>query len=221
MPSHPGVEDGTVDEAIVAAVRDQTHVLLGRTIGFSEEEWASPSRLPGWTRSHVAAHLVRNAQELTARARGELDQHDVGTPDERAHELELASLAGGLDLQIALDTSAGELDEALAASPPDRDVALTRLYEVVLHTFDMNPHDDSIHLDPEVANHLLAFHIEHWPDQDLPRLLVVSHEGLEAQLGPEGEPLRVTGPAADLLAWLARGVITDRVGGAVELPPIH
>ncbi|MCC2593366.1 maleylpyruvate isomerase family mycothiol-dependent enzyme [Tessaracoccus sp. OS52] len=231
MPSPQTVGDGTPDEGVMQAVREQTHLLLGRTISYSDEDWAQPSRLPGWTRSHVAAHLVTNARELVGVcdevARGNRTARTTRrSAQETAHALELGALADGLSLQIDLDTSAGELDEALSCpAPADARVVLRsgeelpvdqlpllRLHEVALHSFDLTPDVDELALDPEVANKLLAFRVARTPAHELPGAHIVSHEGFDH--GPSGSAPRVTGPAADLLIWLARGVVTPRVAGA-------
>lgn len=236
MPSPRIDGDGAPDENVLHAVREQTHLLLGRTIGYSEEDWAQPSRLPGWTRSHVAAHLVANARNLVAACEALADGvADValspGSADEEAHDLELGALDDGLALQIALDTSAGALHHAMAElAPGDATVRLkseqevpahliplVRLHEVTLHYFDLSPDVDDITLEPTVANDLLAFQVSRMDTVALPRVRVVSHEGFDAQFGGEGEAPRVTGPAADLVVWLARDVVTPRVGGAVPL----
>lgn len=222
MPS-PGDVHDDAGEAILHAVRDQTHVLLGTTIGFSEHDWAQPSRLPGWTRSHVAAHLVQNARTLLARAHALLT--DAPAPpappeDEQAHALELGALADGLSLQIALDTTAGGLDEVMTRVPAGSDIPMVRLFEVVMHTFDLSPGSDELGVAPSVARELLAFWLDRADPETLPRAHVVSHEGLEVHLGAPAEAAaRVTGPSADLLMWLARDVVTDRIGGATLPPP--
>lgn len=236
MPSPRTDGDGTPDENVLQAVRNQTHLLLGRTIGYSEEDWAQPSRLPGWTRSHVAAHLVANARDLVAACEALTNGADdvalsPATAEEEAHDLELGALDDGLALQIALDTSAGALHDAMAdLAPGDSAIRLksgqllpgamlplVRLHEVTLHYFDLSPDVDDITLDPGVANDLLDFQVSRMSREDLPRVRILSHEGYDAQLGSSGEAARVTGPAADLVVWLARDVVTPRVGGAVPL----
>ena len=60
MPSVPGEHF----DSSLHAVREQTHTLLRRTIAYSPEDWAAPTRLPGWARGHVAAHLIKGARGL-------------------------------------------------------------------------------------------------------------------------------------------------------------
>lgn len=49
---------------VVNAVRDHTALMLGTTISYSEDDWAAPTGLSGWTRSHVAAHLADGADAM-------------------------------------------------------------------------------------------------------------------------------------------------------------
>lgn len=238
MPSPLTVGDGAPDESVLQAVREQTHLLLGRTIGYSEEDWAQPTRLAGWTRSHVAAHLVANARNLVAACEslaGGADAVDLSPVPaaEEAHDLELGALDDGLALQIGLDTSAGALHDAMAELAPGdaairlrsgqefpaRLIPLVRLHEVALHHFDLAAEVEDITLEPSVANDLLEFQVSRMDTAALPRCHVLSHEGFETRFGSEGESPRVTGPAADLVVWLARDVVTRRVGGAIPLKP--
>ena len=162
MPSAPGKHF----DSILQAVRDQTHALLGRTISYSPEAWAAPTRLPGWARSHVAAHLIKGARSLAQVCRELL----AGSPDSHydsglGRDCELLAIADGLHLQIELDTSAGELDPLLTQlagreghvqlrpglKVAIRDLPLVRLRELVLHGFDLEPDASSLEVTDEVA----------------------------------------------------------------------
>lgn len=217
MPSQVDVADGAPDESIVEAIREQTHILLGRTISFSDVEWSEPSRLPGWTRAHVAAHIVQGASDLLARAHSQIEGSAAPVPasqEDRSHELELASLADGLHLQIDLDTTAGELGDVLGTLPEGSEIPITRLYELVLHGHDLATESEDLGVDPDVARELLLFWIANIAGPDVPRVHLISHEGIDVDLGDGTEVApRVTGPSADLLLWLARGELSDRIGG--------
>lgn len=48
-----------------------TTVLLRDTISVTDDQWrGGPSRLPGWSRGHVATHLARNADAFTRLVNG-------------------------------------------------------------------------------------------------------------------------------------------------------
>lgn len=92
-----------------------TQQLLGATIAVTDEQWAAPSRLPRWSRAHVATHLARQADGFTNLVEGA----ETGTrttmyasPEARDADIETGSRRSGLELQTDLDTSAGRLAEA-------------------------------------------------------------------------------------------------------------
>ena len=51
-------------ETLRGLVNGATQRLLGDTIRVSDEDWRGPSRLPGWTRGHVASHIARHADGM-------------------------------------------------------------------------------------------------------------------------------------------------------------
>lgn len=215
---------------VVSAVREHTSLLLGATIGYSEDDWAASTRLSGWTRSHVAAHLVEGARAMV-RVIGELhdgvarELHGSRTAERRA--VELGAISDGLTLQIDLDTSASELQELLGSLEGDhRLVRLSdghdipachlphaRLSEVVLHHCDLDSRFTRSSVAPELALALLHFHVTRIGHRrDVQALHLVADEGFESRLGGAGgEPTTVRGPATDLLVWLLRGLESELI----------
>lgn len=214
---------------VVSAVREHTSLLLGTTIGYSDEDWATPTGLSGWTRSHVASHLVEGARAMV-RVIGEL--HDgvtrelYGSRGEDREAIELGAIADGLTLQIDLDTSASELqdlfpeldgDERLVRLRDGHDIPAkhlphARLSEVVLHHFDLDDQFTPAVLSPGVALALLQFHVERIGHRDdYQPLRLVADEGYEGSVGRASDAATFHGPAADLLAWLLRGTESSRI----------
>lgn len=215
---------------VVAAVREHTSLLLGLTISFTDDDWAAPTSLPGWTRSHVAAHLVDGARGLVRVIDGlhsgrPRPLHDSDEDERRT--IELGALADGLDLQIRLDTSASELQDLLPAlegesapvelrpghSVPAWQIPLARLGEVVLHHLDLDRSvAAAVDLAPETAVSLLAFQVERFAERpERPAVRLVADEGYVAAVDGAGDQIEVRGPAADLIPWLARGVTSPRL----------
>ena len=231
MPSRPG-SDGAPFDVILETVREHTHLLLGATIGFSEEHWAQPSGLPGWSRSHVAAHLVENARGLVRVCRGLAEGRPARmypSHTGKIRAVERGSLAGGLELQIQLDTTASELQTVLPMLEgntelvelragyrlPAEQIPLARLFEVVVHAVDLDIDDHEVRLSDEIAVDLLRFDSERLGRRpDLPGMLLLADEGFQIRLGAEGDFETVGGPAADLLLWLARNISSPRLRGA-------
>lgn len=214
---------------VVNAVRDHTALLLGTTIGYDDDDWAAPTGLAGWTRSHVAAHLAEGANGLVRVITG----LEAGIPTRmydsqsaKHHAIELGALTGGLQLQIRLDTSASQLQDHFARLEgdtrpvalragyriPAHQIPLARLGEVVLHHTDLGSQFSTADLTPEIAVELLAFHIDRIGRRDdFPPLRLVADEGYEGCVGRSGIPTQMNGPAGDLVAWLARGTESSRI----------
>lgn len=236
MSSRPAA-GGAPFDVILEAVREHTHLLLGATIGFSEEHWAHPSRLPGWTRSHVAAHVVQNAQGLIRVCSG-MSLHRptrmYASHSEKVRAIEEGALAGGLQLQIDLDTSASELEILLpllegnvtsvelrpGSRMPAEQIPLARLYEVVVHSVDIGLDGQHNTLGEGIAEMLLEFEADRIGRRpDLSGMLILADEGYRARLGADDEFDTVGGPALDLLFWLARGINSPRLRGAWDRSP--
>ncbi|MFT4110167.1 maleylpyruvate isomerase family mycothiol-dependent enzyme [Propionicimonas sp.] len=213
---------------------EATQRLLGFTIGLSDEQWHAPSPLPGWSRAHIATHLARGADRLTALlhavAAGDPPPAPVSA-DERQAELETGADRSGLELQIDLDTSAGALQSAIEkvtdwAAPivlQGRDATLAaatlrRLHEVCLHHLDLDCGLSPDVVDPAPAAWLLRWVLDLRADADLPSLLLEG-ESLTTHLGGDGEPRRVSGSDARLWAWLGGRLPASGVSGADGLQP--
>lgn len=137
-------------------VDDATQRLLGSARVMSDPELREPSRLPGWTRAHVLAHLARGADAMRgvlAGARSGLERAAYASDGAREAAIEAsarqeakeltADLAGAA---MALRTVARQLPDAAWAfpvrigdSPPFPAAALLtrRLVEVELHHGDL------------------------------------------------------------------------------------
>src|SRR5690349_12491230 len=115
-PERSASEDRLMEiQGLLAAA---TQRLLGDTISVTDDDWRGPSRLPGWSRGHVATHIARQADalgRLVAWARTGERQAMYASDEQRDAEIEAGSGRSGLDLQVDLDTSAGRLAEAFDA----------------------------------------------------------------------------------------------------------
>ena len=228
-------------ETLRGLVRTATQRLLGDTILVTDDQWRAPSRLPEWTRGHVATHIARHADaigRLAQWARTGERQEMYASPEHRVSEIEAGAGRSGLDLQIDLDTSAGRLssafDELDAAGGWDavvemrgglhvsaRLLPLPRLLEVVIHHVDLDIGYEITDIDTQTAEWLLewcAFRLQN--RDDFPKLQLTSDSGLKLTLGSVGEPIAVTGSSANLLGWLMSRTDTSAVtgGSGLRLP---
>jgi maleylpyruvate isomerase len=223
-------------------VAQATQRLLGDTIAVSDEAWREPSRLPNWTRAHVATHLARQADaigRLTEWARtGE--RRDMYSPaDQRDKEIDAGAGRAGLELQIDLDTSAGRLAEAFAALDeanawdavvelrggmrvPARLLPLARLLEVIIHHVDLDIGFEVGDIDQQMAEWLLEWCAVRLRDrQEFPSLVLVADSGFTINVGSSGDPRPITGSSPNLLGWLMNRVDAAAVTGGdqLHLPP--
>ena len=229
-------------DALRSLMTTATQHLLGDTISVSDEQWRGASRLPGWTRGHVATHLARQADALVRVVQGARagDPQPMYTgPSQREDEIEAGAHRSGLDLQIDLDTSAGALSEVFEAvaheshweavvelrggsRAPIRLLPLARLFEVVLHHVDLDVGRGMAEVDEPTADWLLewvAFRVGR--REDFPSLHIRSGSGASLSFGPAGRATEVSGDSVPLLGWLTGRSDGSGVRGAqgVTLPP--
>lgn len=212
--------------------------LLGDTIAVGDEDWRRPSRLPDWTRGHVATHIARQADALGRLLSGAAS----GTPgkmyasdEDRNAEIEAGAGRSGLDLQIDLDTAAEQLWERMeevdaagkwsesvelrgGGSAPARLLPLARLTEVVLHHVDLDVGYEIDQVDEPVAGWILEWcSLRLRTREGFPSLSLIVDGGATVAVGSAGEAREVRGTAAALLGWLTGRSGADRVDGAEGL----
>ncbi len=224
-------------ETLRGLVTTATQRLLGDTISVSDEDWRGPSRLPEWSRGHVATHIARHADgivRLTEWARTGERQDMYASAEQRAADIEEGSGRTGLELQIDLDTSAGRLGNAFEAldeagswdavvelrggmKVPARLVPLTRLLEVVVHHVDLDIGFEFDHIETTTAEWLLEWCAFRLRDREFPKLELTSESGFTIALGTAGETTAVNGTSANLLGWVMGRLDESAVSGAEGL----
>ena len=230
-------------ERLRGLVTTATQRLLGDTISVPDPDWAGPSRLPEWTRAHVATHLARQADGLGrlaewARTGERLDMY--ASPEQRTSEIEAGVGRSGLELQIDLDTSAGRLERGFEAldqadawdavvelrgglKVPARLLPLARLLEVVIHHVDLDVGYEVSDIDPQTAEWLLewcAFRLGR--RDDFRKLALTSNSGFAITVGSAGDqPIAIHGSSPNLLGWLTNRAGASAVTGdeGLQLPP--
>ena len=225
-------------ETLRGLVRTATQRLLSDTILVTDEQWRASSRLPDWTRGHVASHIARNADgivRLTQWARTGERQDMYPSPEHRANEIEAGAARSGLDLQVDLDTSAGRLSSAFdeldgadawdavvemirGLKVPARLLPLARLLEVVIHHVDLDIGYEIADIDTQTMEWLLewcAFRLRE--REDFPKLELTSDTGFTTTIGSVGEPVAISGSSAQLLGWLLSRTDASALTGASGL----
>lgn len=212
------VNQGQV-EPVLKRIAEATQTLLRATIRFDEDDWRAPSLLPGWSRAHVATHIARNADAL----RVLISASRTGDPaplyasaNAKFNDIENGAERTALELQVDLDTSAGELarlcdrvhDWIVPVRLPGGEFPLSvlsiiRLQELTLHHIDLRTGFTWSDIDIVPARWLLQWMLLLLGDDpSLPAFDLISDAGVTASLGGTGERRTVTGPDAALWAWL-------------------
>ncbi|MFH8242510.1 maleylpyruvate isomerase family mycothiol-dependent enzyme [Streptomyces sp. NPDC018321] len=219
------------------SVRDATERLLGAVGKLDNASVTESSRLPGWSRGHVLAHLARNADALVNVLEG---RPMYVSGEARDADIE-RDAPRPLDAQLAdVRESATRFQEA-AAVPADwsRTVELRngitdsasrlpfrRWVEIELHHVDLGIGYELEDLPAEFTERetdFLAARFAGHPDVVSTRLT----DGTRAwRTGREAEApeVTVTGRPADLLGWLAGrragSALTVEGGPLPALPPL-
>ncbi|MCA6091727.1 maleylpyruvate isomerase family mycothiol-dependent enzyme [Streptomyces sp. SCA3-4] len=198
------------------AVREATDRLLSAVGTLDNAAVAGPSRLPGWSRGHVLAHLARNADALvnvlegrpmyaSAEARDADIERDAARPA-ATHLADLRESAARFrrttdapaDWGRTVTLRNGVTDSAAR-------VPFRRLIEVELHHVDLGIGYEPADLPAEFTAREIAFLAERFTGHpDVPALRLEAADGGAWRTGrAEGEPLTVTGTAPALMCWLA------------------
>lgn len=204
--------------------------------GLDDAAWRAPSLLPGWSRAHVGAHLVLNAEGF-ARA---LSTRGTESPlpvydSAEARDADIAALAvaGAPEIADQLVRADAALADLLVTLPePDRasgevqrtpggpgfalgDLPVTRRRELEVHAVDLGADysraDWSADFVIELLDRLVADHAH-----DGPFSVVADDLDRTWRVGAPGGP-SVRGRGADLAWWLS-----GRPGAVLagELPPL-
>lgn len=159
-----------------ALLHGATQRLVRTVDALSDEDWAAPSLLPGWTRAHVVAHLTLNAEAFAEaldgiRASEPVPMYPSQTRrDGDIEQLALEPVPLVRDRFLAASTRISEslddfpeelLDATFERVPggrlvPAGNVSLMRLLEVEIHHADLGASYTSADWPVEFVTHLLT-----------------------------------------------------------------
>ncbi|MDT0610746.1 maleylpyruvate isomerase family mycothiol-dependent enzyme [Streptomyces lancefieldiae] len=221
----------------LASVRDATERLLTAVGKLDNASVTESSRLPGWTRGHVLAHLARNADALVnvlegrpMYVSGEVRDTDIERDAPRPLDAQLTDVresaarfqeAGAVpaDWSRTVELRNGVTDSASR-------VPFRRWAEVELHHVDLGIGYELEDLPAEFTQReteFLAARFTGHPDVPPTRITDGTRAWSTGREATEPE-VTVTGPPADLLGWLAGrregSALTVRGGPLPVLPPL-
>ncbi|WAZ20969.1 maleylpyruvate isomerase family mycothiol-dependent enzyme [Streptomyces cinnabarinus] len=221
----------------LASVRDATERLLTAAAKLDNASVAEPSRLPGWTRGHVLAHLARNADALVnvlegrpMYASGEARDADIERDAPRPLDVQLTDVRES----AARFARTGEAPADWARTVELRNgvtdsasrVPFRRWAEVDLHHVDLGIGYELEDLPEEFVQREINFLTERFRgNADVPAVMITQDDGRRIPTGcREGDTVTVSGRQADLLGWLCGrrdGSALTAVGGPLPtLPPL-
>ncbi|MGW1865645.1 maleylpyruvate isomerase family mycothiol-dependent enzyme [Streptomyces mauvecolor] len=222
----------------LASVREATERLLTAAAALDNASVAEPSRLPGWSRGHVLAHIARNADALVNVLAGrpmypsaEARDADIDRDAPRPLDAQLADVresAAGFQAQGGLPADWSRTVELRnGVTDAAARVPFRRLVEVELHHVDLGIGYELEDLPEDFVRRETDFLTERFAGhQDLPPVALTDDSGRSWTTGggAEGSPVQVSGTAADLVGWLAGrrdGAALKVTGGALPaLPPL-
>ncbi|MBX9393367.1 maleylpyruvate isomerase family mycothiol-dependent enzyme [Streptomyces sp. TRM72054] len=221
----------------LASVRDATERLLTAVAKMDNAAVTEPSRLPGWSRGHVLAHLARNADALVnvlegrpMYVSGEARDADIERDAPRPLDDQLADVReSAADFQEAAAVPADwsravELRNGVTDSASR--VPFRRWVEVELHHVDLGIGYELEDLPAEFTEREIDFLADRFtghPDVPHTRLTDGTRAWSTGRAAGEAE-ITVTGSPADLLGWLAGrrdgSGLTVEGGTLPSLPPL-
>ncbi|WP_328975798.1 maleylpyruvate isomerase family mycothiol-dependent enzyme [Streptomyces canus] len=221
----------------LVSVRGATERLLTAAAKVDNASVTESSRLPGWSRGHVLAHLSRNADALVNVLRGQ-----PMYPSAEARDADIERDAPRpLDVQLADLRDSAERFQDVGAAPDDwsRTVELRngvtdsasrvpfrRWAEVELHHVDLGIGYELEDLPEDFVRREIDFLAERFRGHpDVPSLVIEEDDDRRIPTGGHGDiALVVAGRRADLLGWLAGrrdgSALTVHDGTLPSLPPL-
>ncbi|MCH0562704.1 MULTISPECIES: maleylpyruvate isomerase family mycothiol-dependent enzyme [unclassified Streptomyces] len=219
------------------SVREATDRLLTAVAELDNGSAAEPSRLPGWSRGHVLAHLARNADALVNVLEGrpmyvsaEARDADIGKGATRPVDAQLADLReSAARFQSAGDAPADwsrRVELRNGVTDAAARVPFRRWAEVELHHVDLGIGYELEDVPAEFAEREIEFLAARFTGRTgVPPTRVTDGTRAWSTGREAAEPeVTVTGAPADLLGWLAGrrdgSGLTVHGGTLPALPPL-
>lgn len=229
------------DPSVTAALHDATQRLVRTVDGLGDDAWRRPSLLPGWTRAHLVAHLVLNAEGLAGALEGLTSGAHAPmylSPAARDDDIEALSLVEVAVVRDRLLSSTHRFADAMAAMDdaawagsiervpggdtfPAVAVPAMRWREVEIHHADLDAGYGPADWAPVFADAAVDFMADRQADLEPGFRLELTDLGRSREVGQVGEdPVVVRGAAGDVVWWLSgrgAGVGLECEGGQLPL----
>jgi maleylpyruvate isomerase len=223
--------------------------VLGKVAALDDRALGQPCALPGWTRLHLVAHLARNADalgNLLAWARTGVVTPMYTSAEQRAEGIETGARQQPAALRTDLRDASDRLVAAMDALPeaawqaPVRtarnrpitaeEVPWMRVRETWVHGIDLDAGATFGDVPDTVVDDLLDEVASGLVGRADCRAMVLADADAGAsarrtwRVGAGDDPIAVSGPAAELLAWLigrsdGDALVATGAGGRPPAPP--
>ncbi|NJQ07241.1 maleylpyruvate isomerase family mycothiol-dependent enzyme [Streptomyces lonarensis] len=205
-------------EADLSGLTRATDALLATVPGLDQAALTAPSRLPGWTRGHVLAHLARNADALVNVMEGRPMYPDAETRD---RDIEAGAGRTPAEHLADLRATADRLHDVFDARPDNAwgatvtlrngvtdlasGVPFRRWLEVELHHVDLGVDRDVSDLSGAFTDRALTYLTRRFHGSPaVPPVEVRAEDGRSWITGStDGPAVVVAGNPAALVGWLA------------------
>jgi maleylpyruvate isomerase len=222
---------------------DATRRFLTAISPLTDEQMSAPSRLPNWSRGHVATHIARNADamvNLCVWASTGVQSPMYRSQEERDSQIESGARRSANEIVTDVSDSAERLDVAIealsdsalrflirrgpaAAGPlsPASDIPWMRKKEVEIHLVDLDLAPTFADTPLEFLATLLTEEVLIF-DSRMLGLTLITDEGPVFKIGDGVQ--RITGSTGDITAWLlgrANEIEISRLSSdtAIATPP--
>ncbi len=222
----------------LASVQAATELLLNAVGTLDDAAVTQSSRLPGWTRGHVLAHLARNADALVnvlegrpMYVSGEVRDADIERDAPRSLDAHLADLRESAERFRAAGAAPADWSRTveLRNGVTDRAerVPFRRWIEVALHHVDLGIGYELEDLPEDFTEREIDFLAARFTGhRDVPATTLATADGRTWTTGggADGGPVAVEGTPAGLLGWLAGrrdgSALAVKGGDLPALPPL-
>lgn len=248
MGTASGEGERSVTRPDLGIVRKGTAYFLRKLAELDDDEFDQPSLLPGWTRSHVGAHVAYNALallNLVEWARTGVEKPMYESAEARDEEIEQGVALTPAELRELNETAATALDaawEALTAEAWQAEVrtrngqtvaAATTVWmrtrEIWLHAVDLDNGASFTDIPAEAIDHVTAEVVQSWQGRQaaepIPHFVLAPDDrSRTCAVGPEdaSDAVVIRGSAAGLAQWASgrggAGVATES-GTPAPTPP--
>ena len=202
-------------------VVDATRRFLSAISPLTDEQMSAPSRLPNWSRGHVATHIARNADglvNLCVWASTGVQSPMYRSKEERDSQIESGARRSASQIVNDVAESAERLEDAIeglsdsalrffirrgaaAVGPPSpaSGIPWMRLKEVEIHLVDLDLAPTFADTPLEFLTTLLTEEVPNF-DSRMLGLTLITKEGPVFKIGDGVQ--RITGSIGDITAWM-------------------